>query len=140
MTYGHITMISSSDSDIQKGWAVPGELVILRHNKQLFKITKVMKVNYQIVDEDGKLWKAKFSAFDAAPEGTVWGGPAEKPKAAVKSFEVGTVVRVKGAPQFPHAYVVTKQTSDTRYKLQAIGHRQCLTVDARSLVEHELAV
>lgn len=139
MTYGNITMIASRDADVQKGWAVPGELVILRHTKQLFRITKVMKVNYQIVDEDGKLWKAKFSAFDAAPEGTVWGGPAEEETMA-KTFKAGTVVRVKNDARFPFVYVVVKQTATDRYKLQAIGREQCLTAGANSLVEHELAV
>lgn len=120
---------------VENGWARAGQLVQMKSTGQLYKVTKVMKVNYQILDEDGKLWKIKFAGVKEAPDGAVWGGPDAAPvKKPAMAFYPGNIVRVAGSAKFPHVYLVVRETAANRYKLQQIGGDQVLTAGGHSLI------
>ena len=88
-------------------YAYAGQLIQDRKG-QLFRVTKVAKVNYQVVDEDGKRWNLrKIGAFEA-PAGAVFSGPdaaAFRPAAREipiprTDLTLGTVVVFKPGSKF----------------------------------------
>lgn len=88
-------------------YAYAGQLIQDRKG-QLFRVTKVAKVNYQVVDEDGKRWNLrKVGAFEA-PEGAIFAGPsADEVEPRTRAYEapdprltLGTVVEFKPGSKF----------------------------------------
>ena len=87
-------------------YAYAGQLIQDRKG-QLFRVTKVAKVNYQVVDEDGTRWNLRKTGAYLAPAGAVFSGPEVPEVPAVREIPVprtdltlGTVVEFKPGSKF----------------------------------------
>lgn len=109
-----------------------GELVVNVTGKVFRVERQLSRVNYLVTDEDGKQWRLRRTATYAAPEGTVWNGPAtsvfaEQERAmalAAQDFRVGDTVEMvnpKDRQKFPGHFIITKRTTATRFGLVGVG-------------------
>lgn len=147
-------MTTDSHTRPSTDWAHPGTLVMYRST--LYKVTKNNRVNLQVVDEDGKTWNLrKHPTVTYAPEGTVWSGPEKSQKEerhearieqraiAAAAFSPGDTVEMKSATdraRFPGVYVLVKETTVGRFKLQRIGQPGGLTSPATRIQKREVVL
>lgn len=114
--------------NLMYGLAPVGTIVTNFSGTKKYKIVDAKRVNYSVMDEAGNRFVGKFSQFRLAPEGTSWAGAEPSPV----DIEVGDVVeffRDKERSKFAGKMVVTKQTSERRFNLQAIGSHHGFRAD-----------
>ena len=126
---------TKENDKIRFGFASKGTLVVDNRGR-LYRITGTRRKRYSVIDSAGKEYTGVFHMFSAAPEGAVFTGPDTSPAVeAAQRVSLGDVVRMKtpaGKRKFPGEYLVIKQTSPTRFKLQQIGGNVSLTAPAIS--------
>lgn len=82
----------------------------------LFKVTAIKRVNYQVMDADGKFWNLRKSGAFKAQEGAVFADPTASdpdPVADVASFCIGTVVEFRFNDSRPGKFVVIRNNGET---------------------------
>ena len=137
MTASPTSIVSTTKENdkIRFGFASRGTLVV-DNRGNIFRITGTRRKRYSVIDSAGREYTGVFHMFSAAPEGAVFTGPDTSASVeAAQRVSLGDVVRMKtpaGKRKFPGEYLVIKQTSPTRFKLQQIGGNISLTAPATS--------
>lgn len=95
-------------------FASVGDIVQTADGK-LFKVTALKQVNYQVIDEDGKIWKLRKAFTFKVPAGVKFADPTEfdAPVDSITDFVCGTVVEFRNSNSRPGRYVVLRSKGQT---------------------------
>lgn len=111
-----------ADYEQKKNWIVQDTIVT--YSGSLFKVTKVARVNFQVVDEQGNRFNLRRAGFvQRAPRQGDWAGAATV-NAYSSDFKLGTPVRPTSNRLRDYAgnvYVVIAISSDNSFRIAKLG-------------------
>lgn len=121
------TLEPDADYEQMKNFIVEGTVVIFQG--KLFYVTKVARVNYQVIDENGGRFNLRrHSSVQRAPRQDAWTG--ERPNQYTKYLEAKATGAVLGsiiefthaatAAKYPGQYVIIGQTGD-KFRAAKLG-------------------